>query len=146
MAASIKVSWAGLKVGDKSSAIEYIIRDCVNEDAAITLLLWTAPVLYQGAPRADCQITEKINGTTFKGVATYNAVTGTPPVRPPTVDTGVGTTKIINFQTSGGTRHIDSAIIQNEYGATSSGAIGTLINVSKSGVGGVDIVNPIFSW
>ena len=126
-------------LGDKSKAeIRYLVTGAANEAEVRTLSLAQIPQAYEGLYRKTISLDERINLTTWKVIATFEAP------EPQQQDNPEPT---FAFDTGGGTQHI-TQLIQTigRYGPAASTALGGAIGYDGQNVAGVDITVPVYQF
>lgn len=141
MAATIAELFAGRTetIGSRARAeIGYAVFDAVDEDAVRTLAQAAIAPGYQGLLLSNLTIEERINATTWKVRATYEAPQVVVPETPePT----------FAFDTGGGTQHITQSLgTRGRYGPAASADLAGAIGFDGQNVNGVDITVPVYQF
>jgi len=140
MAAIVQELFAGRTetLGDKPKAeISYVVLDAASEIDVRAAALSAIPVFHLGLLRRSITLDERINATTWKVVATFEAPEPQEQDRPEPV---------VSFDTAGGTQHItQSRRSVGRFGPSASAALGGAIGFDGQNVAGVDITVPVFN-
>lgn len=142
MSATLHELFAGRTetMGDKPKAeIAYVVLDATDEAEVRALALAGIPAGYAGLGLRSITLEERLNATTWKVTALYDAgERDTPPE-----DAEPTTT----FDTGGGTQHITQSLrTVGRYGPAASAALGGAIGFDGQQVTGVDITVPIYHF
>ena len=141
MAATLHELFAGRTetLGDKPKAeIAYVVLGAVDEAEVRTLALAQIPTAYQGMYRKTVTLDERLNASTWKVVAAYEAP------EPQQQDNPEPT---FAFDTGGGTQHVTQSIQTiGRYGPSASTALGGAIGYDGQNVAGVDITIPVYQF
>jgi len=137
--ATVIEGWEGrLGAFGKSTDLPYIVFDAADEDEVRTACLAAIPTTYNGLPRSEIEITERLNATTWRVVARYRKNAPPPDQRPESR---------FEFDTSGGTQHItQSRATVARYGPKASTRLQGAIGFDGKNVQGCDIVVPVYNW
>jgi hypothetical protein len=141
MPASIHELFAGRTetLGTKPKAeIAYVALDAVDEAEVRALALAQIPSTYQGLYRATITLDERLNATTWKVVASFEAADPQQQENPEST---------FAFDTGGGTQHITQSLSTvGRYGPAASTALGGAIGYDGQNVAGVDITVPVYQF
>ncbi len=138
MATAQQVPFKNMLTG-RTAELSYIIDSATDDQDALTEMLATAPTTYFGLLRKDFNAeVEEIADNTYAGRVPYGTLaTDTPQL-------GVGESSF-SFDTGGGQEHITQSLATTSHG-TSPPSFGGAIGVTSSGVEGVDVVVPVYSF
>jgi hypothetical protein len=141
MAATLHELFAGRTetLGAKPKAeIAYVVLGAADEAAVRALALAQIPTTYAGLNRTAISLDERLNGTTWKVVATYEAP------EPHQQDNPEST---FAFDTGGGTQHVTQSLqTVGRYGPAASSGLGGAIGYDGQNVAGVDITIPVYQF
>ena len=141
MAATLHELFAGRTetMGAKPKAeIAYVVLGAADEVEVRTVALAGIPVSYQGLNRTTVTLDERLNATTWKVVAVFEAP------EPQQQDNPEST---FAFDTGGGTQHVTQSIqTVGRYGPAASTALGGAIGYDGQNVAGVDITVPVYQF
>ena len=141
MAATITELFAGRTetIGSRARAeIGYAVFNATDEAEVRALALSTLARFYQGLLLTNVMLDERINATTWKVRAIYEAP------QPQQQDNPQPTT---TFDTGGGTQHITQSIgTKGRYGPSASPDLAGAIGFDGQNVNGVDITVPVFQF
>ncbi len=141
MAATLHELFAGRTetLGDKPKAeIAYVVLGAVDEAEVRTLALAQIPLAYLGLYRKTVTLDERLNATTWKVVAAFEAP------EPQQQDNPEST---FAFDTGGGTQHVTQSLATiGRYGPAASTALGGAIGYDGQNVAGVDITIPVYQF
>ncbi len=126
-------------LGSKPKAeIAYVALGAVDEAEVRATALAQIPETYEGLNRSTITLDERLNATTWKVVASFEAP------EPQQQDNPEST---FAFDTGGGTQHITQSIeTVGAYGPSASNALGGAIGYDGQNVGGVDITVPVYQF
>jgi hypothetical protein len=126
-------------MGAKPKAeIAYVALGAADEAAVRTLALAQIPTAYEGLNRTNITLDERLNATTWKVVATFEA---------PEPQQQENPESSFAFDTGGGTQHITQSIQTiGRYGPAASTALGGAIGYDGQNVAGVDITIPVYQF
>jgi hypothetical protein len=141
MAATLHELFAGRTetLGDKPKAeLAYVVLGAADEDEVRALAISQIPADYQGLYRKTVTLDERLNASTWKVVAVFEAP------EPPQQDNPEST---FAFDTGGGTQHITQSLQTiGRYGPSASAELGGAIGYDGQNVAGVDITIPIYQF
>lgn len=130
--------------GRMAATIPYAIIGAADEAEARAAALASIPTAYNGIPRNSISLSERINATTWRAIATYQQPDGSGGSDTATLE------NTYTFETGGGQQNVKQSntgyskryTVAEPSGATTESAI----NFDKENVNGVDIVVPVFQW
>lgn len=138
MAVSIEEKFGRL-LSDESAELTYIVRGTTSDVTARLELLAAAPPIHNGLKRDDAEVEEIAPGM-WLGVVRYTTSGGPPEVGEST----------FSFETRGGSQHITQSLqTVGSYAAPGIAAapdFGGAIGVTDSGIDGVDITVPVYTF
>ena len=141
MPATIHELFAGRTetLGSKPKAeIAYVVLGATDEADVRSLALAQIPTDYQGLYRATITLDERLNATTWKVVASFEA---------PEPQQQENPESTFAFDTGGGTQHITQSLSTvGRYGPSASTALGGAIGYDGQNVAGVDITVPVYQF
>ena len=141
MAATLHELFAGRTetLGAKPKAeIAYVVLGAADEAEVRTVVLAGIPASYLGLNRSTVTLDERLNATTWKVVAAFEAP------EPQQQDNPEST---FAFDTGGGTQHVTQSIqTVGRYGPAASTALGGAIGYDGQNVAGVDITIPVYQF
>jgi len=127
--------------GRLSATIPYAIIGATDEADARATALASIPTTYNSIPRSGIVISERINATTWKAVASYDQ---------PDSGGGSDTATLENtytFEIGGGTQNVKQGLAAAVgYAATGTPPVIDGINFDGDNVNGVDIVTTQYQW
>jgi hypothetical protein len=131
--------------GRLAATIPYAIIGAADEADARATALASIPTTFNGIPRSGITISERVNATTWKAIASYEQ---------PDSGGGSDTATLENtytFETGGGQQNVKQGYsgFSKRYSADDPGTgtvVDSVINFDKDSVNGVDIVIPQFQW
>ena len=126
--------------GKMSATIPYLVMGAADEAAVRSTAIAGIPTAYNGIPRSAIRISEQVNETTWKVIATYE---------PPESGNGDPVTleNTYQFETGGSTQNIKSGwLTPYRYSTAGSEITTSAIGFDGENVAGVDIVVPQFQW
>jgi len=128
--------------GRLAATIPYAIIGAADEADAKATALASIPTTHNGIPRSGITISERINATTWKAIASYEQ---------PDSGGGTDTATLENtytFEIGGGTQNVKQGLAATvgyaEGGATPAFSHG--INFDGENINGVDVVTTQFQW
>ena len=126
-------------MGSRARAeISYAVFDATTETEVRTLALTAIPGTYQGLLRTNITLDERINATTWKVRALFEAPTPAQQEDPQST---------FAFDTGGGTQHITQSLgTRNRYGPAASAELAGAIGFDGHNVNGVDITVPVYQF
>jgi hypothetical protein len=129
----------GRVLADESAELTYIVRGTDSDATARSQVLSASPATHEGLKRDDAEV-EEIAPNIWLGAVRYTKPTGGA-----TADPGESS---FTFETRGGTQHITQSL-QTVASYAASGTAANYegaIGVTESGVDGVDITVPVYSF
>jgi len=141
MAATLHELFAGRTetMGAKPKAeIAYVVLGAADEAEVRAVAQAQIPAAYLGIPRSSITLDERLNATTWKVRATFEAG-----------DSGQSESPqpVFAFDTGGGTQHITQSLqTVGLYGPQASAALGGAIGFDGQNVAGVDITVPVYQF
>ena len=126
-------------IGSRARAeICYAAFDATDELQVRTLALATLARTYLGLILTNVMLDERLNATTWKVRAIYEA---------PQVQQQENPEPTFAFDTGGGTQHITQSLVtQGRYGPSASTALAGAIGFDGQNVNGVDITVPVYQF
>lgn len=118
--------------------ISYAVFDATSETDVRTVALTAIPGSYQGLLRTNITLDERINATTWKVRAFFEA---------PTLAQQEDPQSTFVFDTGGGIQHITQSLkTRNRYGPAASAELAGAIGFDGHNVNGVDITVPVYQF
>lgn len=125
--------------GRLAATIPYAIIGAADEADAKATALASIPTTFNGIPRSGITISERVNATTWKAIASYEQ---------PDSGGGSDTATLENtytFEIGGGTQNVKQGLVATvKYPADAASIDG--INFDGENVNGVDIVTTQYQW
>lgn len=124
--------------GKNSAEIPYIVRGAADEAEVKSSAQSSIPASYGGMPRKSIEITERVNGDSWRVVARFESMEFEPGEEPEPV---------FSFDTGGGTQHITQSLQTiSRHGPAATDKLGGAIGFDGENIEGVDIAIPVYNF